>query len=100
MNDQNVQFTANGTMYNLGQNNNPAAPWSRFFVKNFVRLYDFTAGAMRDEVVRMGTTSRDIGERRSLVEWGGQRYGTETFEAPQRAHEIVISPHGLLRGIC
>ena len=29
------QFTANGTMYSLGQNTSPAAPWPRFFVKSF-----------------------------------------------------------------
>ncbi|HEY1233824.1 MAG TPA: hypothetical protein VGH22_10640 [Candidatus Binatia bacterium] len=48
-----LQFTANGSMYNLGQNTNPPAPWPRFFVKSFVRVYDFTSGAMRDEAVRM-----------------------------------------------
>ena len=36
------QFTANGTMYSLGQNTSPAAPWPRFFVKSFTRVYDFT----------------------------------------------------------
>src|SRR4030095_2910327 len=41
------QFTANGTMYNLGQNANPAGPWPRFFVKSFTRVYDFTAGGLR-----------------------------------------------------
>ena len=55
------QFTANGTMYNLGQNTNPAAPWPRFFVKSFVRTYDFTTGAMRDEVVRMAADSPTVG---------------------------------------
>ena len=52
------QFTANGTMYQLGQSTSPAAPWPRFFVKSFTRVYDFTAGAMRDEVVRMSGRDR------------------------------------------
>jgi len=100
------QFTANGTMYNLGQNTNPAAPWPRFFVKSFVRTYDFTAGAMRDEVVRMAADSPTVGPEQRVVtsvsgdhSWNGDGKATapRLFEAPQRAHEIVISPHGLLR---
>jgi glyoxylase-like metal-dependent hydrolase (beta-lactamase superfamily II) len=100
------QFTANGSMYFLGQNTNPAAPWPRFFVKSFVRVYDFTSGAMRDEVVRMTADSPTIGPEQRVVtsvsgedSWNGD--GKETaprfFEGPQRAHEIVISPHGLVR---
>ena len=100
------QFTANGSMYNLGQNVNPAAPWPRFFVKSFTRLYDFTAGSMRDDVTRMAADTPTVGpEQRVLTSvsgdhaWNGT--GKETaprlFEAPQRAHEIVISPHGLVR---
>ena len=100
------QFTANGSMYFLGQNVNPAAPWPRFFVKSFTRLYDFTAGSMRDDVTRMAADTPTVGpEQRVLTSvsgdhaWNGT--GKETaprlFEAPQRAHEIVISPHGLVR---
>jgi hypothetical protein len=48
-------------MYNLGQNTNPAAPWPRFFVKSFIRTYDFTTSAMRDEVVRMAADSPTVG---------------------------------------
>ena len=47
------QFTANGSMYSLGQNTSPVAAWPRQFVKSMTRVYDFTAGAMRDEIVRM-----------------------------------------------
>jgi glyoxylase-like metal-dependent hydrolase (beta-lactamase superfamily II) len=100
------QFTANGSMYNLGQNVNPAAPWPRFFVKSFTRVYDFTAGSMRDEVTRMAADTPTVGPEQRVVTsvsgehaWNGT--GKETtprlFEAPQRAHEIVISPHGLVR---
>src|SRR5262247_1553177 len=66
------QFTANGTMYNLGQNTNPAAPWPRFFVKSFVRVYDFTAGTMRDEVVRMTAEPPTVGpEQKAVTSVGG-----------------------------
>ncbi|MDP9129170.1 MAG: MBL fold metallo-hydrolase [Candidatus Binatota bacterium] len=100
------QFTATGTMYNLGQNTNPAGPWPRFFVKSFVRVYDFTAGSMRDDITRMTAETPTTGpEQRVLTSvsgdhaWNGQDKDTapRLFEAPQRAHEIVISPHGLLR---
>lgn len=100
------QFTANGSMYNLGQNVNPAAPWPRFFVKSFTRLYDFTAGSMRDDVTRMAADTPTVGpEQRVLTSvsgdhaWNGTAKETapRLFEAPQRAHEIVISPHGLVR---
>ena len=100
------QFTANGTMYNLGQNVNPAGPWPRFFVKSFTRTYDFTAGAMRDQVVRMTAESPTAGPEQQINiavsgdhAWNvaGKEMLPRLFEAPQRAHEIVISPHGLLR---
>ena len=44
------QFTGNGTMFSLGQSTSPAAAWPRSFVKSMTRVYDFTAGAMRDEM--------------------------------------------------
>jgi glyoxylase-like metal-dependent hydrolase (beta-lactamase superfamily II) len=100
------QFTANGTMYNLGQNANPAGPWPRFFVKSFTRVYDFTAGAMRDQVVRMSAETETVGPEQQVNiavsgdhAWNvaGKETAPRLFEAPQRAHEIVISPQGLLR---
>ena len=100
------QFTANGTMYNLGQNANPAGPWPRFFVKSFTRVYDFTGGAMRDQVVRMTAETQTVGPEQEVNiavsgdhAWNvaGKDTAPRLFEAPQRAHEIVISPHGLLR---
>ena len=100
------QFTANGTMYALGQNVHPAGPWPRFFVKSFTRTYDFTAAAMRDQIVRMTAEGATLGpEQQVNVAVSGDHAwnvaGKETlprlFEASQRAHEIVISPHGLLR---
>jgi glyoxylase-like metal-dependent hydrolase (beta-lactamase superfamily II) len=100
------QFTANGTDYSLGQNTSPTAPWPRRFVKSLTRLYDFTAGAMRDEWVRMDGEGLNAGpEQRSVQlvkgDYGWRELGKETeqrlFEAPDWGHQIVISPHGLLR---
>jgi glyoxylase-like metal-dependent hydrolase (beta-lactamase superfamily II) len=100
------QFTANGSMYALGQSTSPAAPWPRFFVKSFTRSYDFTAGSMRDEVVRMTAEPPSLGpEQQTNTAVSGDHAwnvaGKDTtprlFEAPERGHQIVISPHGILR---
>jgi glyoxylase-like metal-dependent hydrolase (beta-lactamase superfamily II) len=100
------QFTANGTMYNLGQGTSPAAPYPRFLVKSFTRVYDFTAGAMRDQVVRSEAEAATAGPEQTVVtsvsgnhasNGAGKDTEQRLFEVPQRAHEIVISPHGLLR---
>jgi glyoxylase-like metal-dependent hydrolase (beta-lactamase superfamily II) len=100
------QFTANGTIFALGQSTSPAAPWPRSFVKSMTRVYDFTAGAMRDEVVRMSAETPTVGpEQRTVTMVSGEHAwnmaGKDTlprfFEATERAHQIVISPHGVLR---
>ena len=61
------QFTGNGTMYSLGQSTSPAAAWPRFFVKSFTRVYDFTTGTMRDEVVRMAAETPTVGPEQQTV---------------------------------
>ncbi len=100
------QFTGNGTMYSLGQSTSPAASWPRFFVKSFTRVYDFTSGTMRDEVVRMAAETPTVGPELQTVTvvsgdhaWNvaGKDTTPRLFEASERAHQIVISPHGLLR---
>jgi glyoxylase-like metal-dependent hydrolase (beta-lactamase superfamily II) len=100
------QFTGSGSMYSLGQSTSPAAPWPRSFVKSMTRVYDFTAGAMRDEVVRMSAETLTAGpEQRVVTSVGGDHAwngagkdaAPRAFEAAERAHQIVISPHGLLR---
>ena len=100
------QFTANGTMYSLGQSTSPAAAWPRQFVKSMTRVYDFTAGAMRDEAVRMAGETPTAGpEARTVVLVSGDHAWNEAgkdtvprlWEANDRAHQIVTSPHGLLR---
>ena len=100
------QFTGNGTMYSLGQNTSPAAAWPRSFVKSMTRVYDFTAEAMRDEVVHMAGEAPTAGPEQQAITFvsGGHAWNAagkemvpRLFEASERAHQIVISPHGLLR---
>jgi glyoxylase-like metal-dependent hydrolase (beta-lactamase superfamily II) len=100
------QFTANGMMFSLGQSTSPAAAWPRQFVKSLTRTYDFTAGAMRDEWVRMAGQTTTVGPEQQAVNvvngdhaWNvaGKEAAPRLWELPERAHQIVISPHGLFR---
>jgi hypothetical protein len=47
-----LQYTGNGTMFELGQHATPIAPLPRFYVKSLTRVIDFNSAAMREEVVR------------------------------------------------
>jgi glyoxylase-like metal-dependent hydrolase (beta-lactamase superfamily II) len=100
------QFTANGTSFWFGQNTSPAAAWPRRFAKSLTRVYDFTAGAMREDAVLMDGETQTVGpERQSVNVVSGEHAwrvaGKETvprlFEVPELGHQIVISPHGVLR---
>jgi glyoxylase-like metal-dependent hydrolase (beta-lactamase superfamily II) len=101
------QFTANGTSFWLGQNTSPAAAWPRQFVKSLTRVYDFTVGAMRDQWVLMDAPTQTVGPERQAVQlvsgdhaWreAGKNTQPRLFEAPDWGHQIVISPHGIIRG--
>ena len=107
------QFTGNGRMYGVGHGTNPTAPGPRSYVKSVVRVFDFTSGAMREELVRSqgeappsgGDYQPIEGDQRlvSLVSgdfaWNeaGKDMNPAPHEANERAHQIVISPHGLVR---
>src|SRR5204863_5636557 len=89
------QFTGNGSMYSLGQSTSPAAPWPRSFVKSMTRVYDFTAGAMRDDVARMAAEPPTLGPEQQTITvvsgdlaWNvaGKETAARVFEAPERAH--------------
>lgn len=100
------QFTGNGTAFQLGQSTSPAAAWPRQFVKSLTRVYDFTAGAMREDWVRMAGQTTTVGPEQTAVTvvsgdhaWNvaGKDMVPRQWEVNARAHEIVTSPHGLLR---
>jgi glyoxylase-like metal-dependent hydrolase (beta-lactamase superfamily II) len=107
------QFTGNGRMYSVGQATNPVAAFPRYYVKSLTRTYDFTAGAMRDEMVRTqgevppyGGGGQPIEGDQSTVAlvhgdhaWNdGKVAAPRVWEASERAHQIAISPHGVVRG--
>ncbi len=99
------QFTGNGSMYALGQSTSPAAPWPRSFVKSFTRVYDFTSGAMRDDVVRMAAEPPTVGpEQQTITVVSGDHAWNEVgkdrlprWEVSERQHYIWTSPHGVVR---
>jgi glyoxylase-like metal-dependent hydrolase (beta-lactamase superfamily II) len=102
------QFTGNGTMYSLGQSTSPAAAWPRFFVKSFTRVYDFTSGAMRDEVVRMAAQTPTVGPEQQTVtlvsgDYAWNEVGKDRlprfWEVNERQHYIWTSPHGVARAV-
>lgn len=107
------QFTANGRMYHVGQSTSPMAAWPRYYVKSVTRTYDFTAGAMREQMVRTqgeappsGGGGQPIeGDQQIIslvagnVAWNeaGKNMLPRFWEASERQHQIWISPHGILR---
>ena len=107
------QFTGNGKMWDVGQSTSPMAAWPRYYVKSLTRMYDFTAGAMREQMVRTqgeappsGGGGQPLeGDQQSIALVSGDlawnESGKETparpHEAGYRAHELAISPHGLVR---
>ncbi|HKY07960.1 MAG TPA: MBL fold metallo-hydrolase [Candidatus Binatia bacterium] len=107
------QFTGNGRMYSVGQATSPVAAFPRYYVKSLTRTYDFTAGAMRDQMVRTqgemppnGGGGQPIEGDQSTVSlvhgdhaWNeGKVAAPRVWEASERAHQITISPHGVVRG--
>ena len=78
----------------------------RQFVKSLTRVYDFTAGAMRDEWVRMSAETPSVGPEQQTIAivsgnfaWNesGKNMVPQPHQVTSRAHDLVISPHGLLR---
>ena len=107
------QLTGNGRMFSIGQATSPVAAFPRYYVKSLTRTYDFTAGAMRDELVRTqgeappaGGGGQPIDGDQSVVSlvhgdhaWNdGKVAAPRVWEASDRAHQIAISPHGVVRG--
>lgn len=108
------QITANGRMGAVGQSASPLAPWPRHYVKSMIRQYDFTQGAMREELVRTqgevppsGGGGQPIeGDARTVTLVSGDLAWNDSGKVPVaqphsatgRAHEFAISPHAVVRG--
>jgi glyoxylase-like metal-dependent hydrolase (beta-lactamase superfamily II) len=108
-----IQFSGNGTMFALGQSATPIAPWPRYYVKTFSRTIDYNTSSMRDDYVRLqgenpprgGGGQPIAGEQRVIQVVSGDHAwneaGKETlprfWEAADRAHQIWITPQGVIR---
>ena len=70
------------------------------------RVYDFTAAAMRDEIVRMAGETLPIGPEQQVIQvvsgdyaWNvaGKDIVHRVWETAERQHQIWTSPHGVMR---
>ena len=68
-------------MFSIGQATSPVAAFPRYYVKSLTRVYDFTTGAMRDELVRTQGETPPAGG-------GGQ-----PIEGDQRVVSLVHGDH-------
>src|SRR5262245_45173355 len=47
-----IQYSGNGTNFQVGQNFSPDMPWPRFVVKSYTRVVNYESASIRDELVR------------------------------------------------
>ena len=47
-----IQYSGNGTNFQVGQNFSPDVPWPRFVVKSYTRVVNYESASIRDELVR------------------------------------------------
>ena len=47
-----IQYSGNGTNFQVGQNFSPDIPWPRFVVKSYTRAVNYENASIRDELVR------------------------------------------------
>jgi len=50
---QSIQYSGTGSFYATGQAYGPGGPWPRYTLKKYTMLVNYTAPAMRQEVVRI-----------------------------------------------
>jgi len=108
-----LQYTASGTLWQLGQSPYPGAPWPRFNIKSQTRTVNYDTVSMRDEVVRTqgenpprgGGVQPIIGEQRQILLLSGthawNQAGENVVPAPaavaDRLQQLWLTPHGVLK---
>jgi glyoxylase-like metal-dependent hydrolase (beta-lactamase superfamily II) len=70
---QSIQYTGTGAIFPTGQAYEPGGPWPRYTVKKYTMLVNFTAPAMRQELVR-------IDDERPPLGGGAGGYNPVTFQ--------------------
>jgi glyoxylase-like metal-dependent hydrolase (beta-lactamase superfamily II) len=108
-----LQYTASGTLWQLGQSAYPGASWPRFNIKSQTRTVNYDTASMRDEVVRTqgenpprgGGVQPIIGEQRQILLVSGpyawNQVGENAVPAPaaaaDRAQQLWLTPHGVMK---
>jgi glyoxylase-like metal-dependent hydrolase (beta-lactamase superfamily II) len=109
-----IQYSASGSGYLVGQNQNPNAAWPRVNIKSFTRAINYDTVSMRDELVRTqaeqpprgGGGQPFVGEQRQVLVVSGthawNQPGDTAIPAPvtlaDRLHQLWITPHGVIKG--
>jgi glyoxylase-like metal-dependent hydrolase (beta-lactamase superfamily II) len=107
---QSIQYNGSGSFYATGQAYEPGGPWPRYTVKKYTMLLNYTAPAMRQELVRIDDEKPPRGG-------GVGGYNPKTFQGGIRpapgdmvedqttdghmevgAVRIWLTPHGFLKG--
>lgn len=108
-----LQYSGSGSIYAVGQNPTPTAPWPRFHAKSYTRSIHYGTASMRDDLVRMqaepsprgGGGQPIIGEQRQIAVVSGTHAWNQTGEniapvpltVPERLQQLWITPHGVVK---
>ena len=108
-----LQYTASGTLWQLGQSPYPGTSWPRFNIKSQTRVVNYDTVSMRDEVVRTqgenpprgGGIQPIIGEQRQILLVSGtyawNQAGENAVPAPaaaaDRLQQLWLTPHGVMK---
>jgi glyoxylase-like metal-dependent hydrolase (beta-lactamase superfamily II) len=107
---QSVQYTGTGQFYASGQAYEPGGPWPRYTLKKYTMSVNYTAPAMRQEVVRIDDErpprGGGVGGYNPVTFQGGIRPAPGEMVDNQNtdgrteagAVRIWLTPHGFLKG--
>ena len=108
-----IQYSGTGWLGAVGQNFAPAQDWPRLELARYTRTIDFGTSSSKEEmVIRQGDYSARGGgapiqgeQRRTLLVSGTRAWNVEgetvipmPAAAEQRMLEILLTPHGFLKG--
>src|SRR5262249_45114616 len=108
---QSIRFEGDGVGYAYGQSYKPGMPWPKFTLHTFPRSIDYPGGAMRTEFTLSRAEPKGGGGYplsgqqkndqylRGDVAWNvtGPNIATGPHLAPDRMHQLWISPHGAIK---
>jgi glyoxylase-like metal-dependent hydrolase (beta-lactamase superfamily II) len=106
-----LQYTANGSVFTVGQNLSPGIPWVRYNAKSYTRTINYDTVSMREELVRTQGEQPPrgavfvIGEQRQIQAvsgthaWNqaGETITPRPYDVADRQYHIWITPHGVIK---